>query len=171
MTLRPWPISFLMFVSYSHHIQVYFHQVWAQSERDEIWLDLDQSRSVVSYSRLIQVYFHQVLARSEQDEIWPVLDLRWPWPISFLMFIPYSRHAQVFCLIPSLGPIGASLNLTWPLILGIPDLGILGPPNKHKLTLPRTKVHPPTKFRKRGTYHLRENRRTDRQTDRRFPAL
>ena len=42
------------------------------------------------------------------------------------------------------------------------DLGSLGDPNKHKLTLLRTKLYSPNKFHKRGTYHLLK---IDGQTD------
>ncbi len=72
-----------MFVSYSRHIQAYFHQGWAQSAQNKIWpvLDIGWPWPIlfllfVSYSRHVQVSCHQVWAQSEQVEIWPDL---WPW--------------------------------------------------------------------------------------------
>ncbi len=170
-------IKFVLNALHSWCVQIYFHQVWARLEQQENWPDLDLGwpssisfLMFVPHSRHIQVYFHQVWVPNGPR--WNLTCL-WPW-----MTLTNHPHNVRFILpshfFPSrpivLGPIEESLNFTWPLTLRIPDIGSLGAPNKHKLTLPGTKLHPPTKFCKCGSYHLRENRRTGRQTDRLFPA-
>ena len=121
--------------------------------------DLHQSRSWCSLICIIPSRIGLLSPScpiSEQDE-----NMTCPWPWMTLnnlvlngRFILLSRPD--FFNSPSLGPIGATYHLTWPLAL--PDLESLGAPNKHnKLTLPRTKLQPSTKFHKSGTYHLREN--------------
>ncbi len=92
----PWPISFLMFVSYSHHIQVYFHQVRAQSEQVEILHNLDLGwpwpnwfLMFVSNSHHVQLYDHQVSAQSEHVEIWPDI---WPWGPVHKALKPTNKH-------------------------------------------------------------------------------
>ena len=69
-----------------------------------------------------------------------------------IIFIPALSSGL---LSPSFSSIGAIWNLTWPWPWW---------PNKHKLGVSRTKLHPPTKFEERGTYSLRAKWWTDRQT-------
>ncbi len=87
--------------AFPSRVQAYIYYVWARSEQNEIWPDLDLIWWPWPISFLItlpssQISFHQIWAWSEQSKICSDLELRWPWPISFLKFVSYSSHKVSF---------------------------------------------------------------------------
>ncbi len=81
-------------------------------------------------------------------------NLTWPWPqmtfTNLILNVYFILPATPALLSPSMNLIRVSWNLTWPLTLGLWPRGPQ-PPNKHKLALPQTNLHPPTKFQNRTT--------------------
>ncbi len=169
LTLTSHDLVNVHFVSYSPHIQVYSHQVWARSKQVEISPDLDLRwpwpisllMSATCFPH-IQVYFHQLWIQLEQVEFLLILNLddldqsrsqcsfHTPLMSSFI-FNKFESHWSKL-------KFDVTFNLEGLTMRPSNYLTNIKLPYKHNHDLPQTKLHPPTKFQKHRAYHLWENR-------------
>ncbi len=103
-----WQILFSMFVSYSPHIQVYSHQVWAQLQQVEILPDLWPQMTLTNVILNVHCKLpsHLGLYPPNLKPIGASWNFSWLWPwmtltnlvlnVHFLMFISYSCHVQLY---------------------------------------------------------------------------